>query len=230
MPVRIRLQRFGKKGRPFYLIVVADGRAPRDGKSIEKIGSYDPLTQPATIHLNIDKAVQWLQNGAQPSDTAKAILSYKGAMYKLHLYKGVKKGALTEEQAEAKFNAWYEEKQERILNKIKEKELAKKEAKKKVLDQEKEVNEARIQKQNEKLAKLAKEAEEKASAESSEAPEDDADNTAEKAADVAPAENTETQETQETAKAATEDNAEEKNDDAEKSEQAEEKSEADKKE
>jgi len=155
MPARIRLQRFGKKGRPFYHIVVADGRAPRDGKCIEKIGTYNPLTQPATIDLCVDKAVKWLENGAQPSDTAKAILSYKGAMYKYHLLKGVKKGAFTAEIAEAKYNKWLEEKTERIAQKTKEKELAKKEAKKKAFAYEKEVNEKREQEQAAKLAKLA---------------------------------------------------------------------------
>lgn len=100
MPAKIRLQRFGKKGRPFYHIVIADGRAPRDGRSIENLGTYDPLTNPATIELNFERALHWIQVGAQPTDTVRSILSYKGVLYKNHLAKGVLKGALTEEHAE----------------------------------------------------------------------------------------------------------------------------------
>jgi len=114
MPARIRLQRHGKKGRPFYHIVIADGRAPRDGRFIEKIGTYNPITNPAEIVLDFDKALNWLQKGAQPSDTARAILSYKGVMHKLHLIKGVSKGALTEEQAEVKYQTWMKEKEDKI--------------------------------------------------------------------------------------------------------------------
>ena len=106
MPVRIRLQRHGKKGKPFFWIVAADARSKRDGKFLEKIGTYNPNTNPATIDLNIDSAVQWLHNGAQPTDTAKAILSYKGALLKHHLDGGVRKGALTQEQADAKLATW----------------------------------------------------------------------------------------------------------------------------
>merc|ERR1712137_748348 len=104
----------GKKGKPFYWIVAADSRAKRDGRYLEKLGAYNPNTNPATIDLDVDGAVKWLQNGAQPTDTAKAILSYKGAMLKNHLAGGVRKGALTEEQAEAKFTAWLEEKEAKI--------------------------------------------------------------------------------------------------------------------
>ncbi|MBL4662805.1 MAG: 30S ribosomal protein S16 [Flavobacteriaceae bacterium] len=110
MPVKIRLQRHGKKGKPFYWIVAADSRSKRDGKYLEKLGTYNPNVNPAEINLNIDETVQWLQNGAQPTDTARAILSYKGVMLKKHLAEGVRKGAFTEEQAEEKFNAWVEEK------------------------------------------------------------------------------------------------------------------------
>ena len=110
MSVKIRLQRHGKKGKPFYWIVAADARAKRDGKYLEKIGTYNPNVNPAIIDLNVDKAVQWLQNGAQPTDTAKNILSYKGAMLKNHLVGGIRKGALTQEQADAKFAAWLEAK------------------------------------------------------------------------------------------------------------------------
>ena len=108
MPVKIRLQRHGKKGKPFYWIVAADARAKRDGKYLEKLGTYNPNTNPAQINLDVDGSVQWLQNGAQPTDTARAILSYKGVMMKNHLAGGVRKGALTQEQADAKFNAWLE--------------------------------------------------------------------------------------------------------------------------
>jgi len=106
MSVKIRLQRHGRSKSPFYHVVVADSRAPRDGKFIEKIGSYLPQTQPATIELDVDRAAYWLQNGAQPTDTCRAILSYRGALMKNHLQKGVAKGALTQEQADAKFEAW----------------------------------------------------------------------------------------------------------------------------
>lgn len=110
MATKIRLARHGKKGYPVYHIVVADERSPRDGKFIEKLGIYNPNTNPATIELNIDSAVKWISTGAQPTDTARAILSYKGVMYKHHLAGGIKKGALTAEQAEAKFEKWASEK------------------------------------------------------------------------------------------------------------------------
>jgi small subunit ribosomal protein S16 len=114
MPVRIRLQRHGKKGKPFYWIVAADSRAKRDGKFLDKLGTYNPNTNPATIDLNLDGAVQWLHNGAQPTDTARAILSYKGALLKHHLDGGVRKGALTQEQADAKLTAWLEQKESAV--------------------------------------------------------------------------------------------------------------------
>jgi small subunit ribosomal protein S16 len=110
MPVKIRLQRHGKKGKPFYWVVAADARSKRDGKYLEKIGTYNPNTNPATIDLNIDSAVKWLHNGAQPTDTARAILSYKGALLKHHLDGGIRKGALTQEQADAKLATWLDEK------------------------------------------------------------------------------------------------------------------------
>ena len=143
MPVRIRLQRHGKKGKPYYWVVAADARSKRDGKFLEKLGSYNPNTNPATIELNIDNSVQWLVNGAQPSDTARKILSYKGVLYKHHLLGGVRKGALTEEQAEAKFNAWVEEKAKAIANKEAGLDKEKAEARAKALEAEKEVNEKR---------------------------------------------------------------------------------------
>ncbi len=110
MATKIRLQRFGKKGKPFFHVVVADSRAPRDGKFIERLGSYNPNTNPATIEINFDKTLDWINKGAEPTDTARAILSYKGVMYKKHLQGGVKKGALTEEQADEKFAQWLDAK------------------------------------------------------------------------------------------------------------------------
>jgi small subunit ribosomal protein S16 len=117
MATKIRLQRFGKKGKPFYHVVVADARAPRDGKFIERLGSYNPNTNPATIELDLNSAVQWLHNGAQPTDTARAILSYKGALLKHHLDGGIRKGALTQEQADAKLAAWLEAKAGKVDSK-----------------------------------------------------------------------------------------------------------------
>lgn len=113
----IRLSRHGKKHSAFYHIVIADGRAPRDGRFIEKIGTYNPVANPAEINLNFDKALDWLQKGAQPTDTAKSILSLKGVIYKHHLLKGVKKGAFTEIEAEAKFQNWLSEKEAKIAAK-----------------------------------------------------------------------------------------------------------------
>ena len=110
MSVKIRLQRHGKKGKPFYWVVAADARSKRDGKYLEKIGTYNPNTNPATVDLNLDAAVKWLHNGAQPTDTARAILSYKGALLKHHLDGGIRKGAITQEQADAKLAAWLESK------------------------------------------------------------------------------------------------------------------------
>ena len=140
MSVKIRLQRHGKKGKPFYWIVAADARSKRDGKLLEKLGTYNPNTNPATIKLDVDGAVKWLQNGAQPTDTARAILSYKGVMLKKHLAGGVKKGALTEEQAEEKFNAWLEEKNNKVILKSEGLAKAKADARAKALEIEKEVN------------------------------------------------------------------------------------------
>ena len=118
MPVKIRLQRHGKKSYAFYHIVIADGRAPRDGKFIEKLGTYNPNTNPASIELDTQKALEWLKNGAQPSDTTRAILSYKGVLMQLHLDKGVAKGAMTQEQADAKFQKWMDEKNAKVDGKI----------------------------------------------------------------------------------------------------------------
>ncbi len=117
MATKIRLQRHGKKGKPFYHIVVADARAPRDGRFIERLGSYNPNTNPATIEINFDKTLDWVNTGAEPTDTCRAILAYKGVMYKKHLQGGVQKGALTTEQADEKFAAWTEQKENKISGK-----------------------------------------------------------------------------------------------------------------
>ncbi len=160
MPVRIRLQRHGKKGKPFYWIVAADSRAKRDGKFLEKIGTYNPNTNPATIDLNVDQAVTWLFNGAQPTDTARAILSYKGALLKHHLEGGVRKGALTPEQAEAKFTAWLDEKAGKVDAKKDGLAKSKADAKAEALKAEKAANEKRAAAQAEaaKVEEVAEEA------------------------------------------------------------------------
>ena len=137
MATRIRLARHGRKKRAFYHIVVADTRSPRDGKFIEKLGTYNPNTNPATININFDSAVTWLIKGAQPSDTARAILSYKGVMMKKHLLAGVAKGAFSEEEAEKRFASWMESKEAQVSDK---KESLKKialDAEKAALDAEK---------------------------------------------------------------------------------------------
>ena len=117
MATKIRLQRHGKKGKPFYHIVAADSRAPRDGRFIEKLGTYNPNVNPAVIEINFDKTLGWIQKGAEMTDTAKAILSYKGVIYKNHLIKGIAKGALTEAQVEEKFAKWLEEKEGKVTTK-----------------------------------------------------------------------------------------------------------------
>ncbi|WP_442846839.1 30S ribosomal protein S16 [Leeuwenhoekiella sp. H156] len=144
MPVKIRLQRHGKKGKPFYWVVAADTRAKRDGKFLEKLGTYNPNTNPATIDLDVDSSVKWLQNGAQPTETAKRLLSYTGVLLKNHLAGGVRKGALTEEQAEEKFNAWVEEKASKIDAKKENLSKEQQKARKEALAAEKAANEARI--------------------------------------------------------------------------------------
>lgn len=144
MSVKIRLQRHGKKGKPFYHIVVADARAKRDGRFIEKLGTYDPVSNPAVIELNVDAAVKWLNDGAQPTDTAKAILSYKGALYKKHLQGGVAKGAFDQAEAEKRFAAWLEGKAKQISDKKDGLSTAKSQVAKEKLDNETKVNEARI--------------------------------------------------------------------------------------
>ncbi|NOX45724.1 MAG: 30S ribosomal protein S16 [Chlorobi bacterium] len=175
MPTKIRLQRKGKKGQPFYHIVIADGRAPRDGKYIERIGSYNPITKPAEINIQFDRALHWLQTGAQPTDTVRAILSYKGILYKNHLDKGVKKGALTQEQADAKFDSWLKDKEAKVEGEVKNIEIAIREDKKKRLDAEKKINEERAK---ELAAKKASELKLEAG--------DDEENAEEVAEDTAP--------------------------------------------
>lgn len=114
MPTRIRLQRKGKKGRPFYHLVVADQRSPRDGKYIERIGAYDPNRNPALVEVDREKALDWMQKGAQPSDTARAILSYTGVVYRNHLQNGVKKGAFDQAEADRRFDGWLKEKEAKV--------------------------------------------------------------------------------------------------------------------
>ena len=143
MATRIRLQRHGRKGKPVYNIVVADQRAPRDGKFIEKLGIYNPNTNPATINLNFDSTVEWMMKGAQPSDTAKSILSYKGILMKKHLLEGVRKGAFNEEEAEKRFSTWMETKNQQVADKSASVLKANETVKKTALDAEKVKNEAR---------------------------------------------------------------------------------------
>lgn len=146
MPAKIRLQRHGKKGSAYYHIVIADGRAPRDGKFIEKIGTYNPTTNPATITIDTDKALTWLQNGAQPTDTCRTILSFKGVMYRRHLQGGIAKGALTQAQADAKFEKWLADKEAKVSGKLSTLESAKKEAYTKRMKAEVSVKEAKAAK------------------------------------------------------------------------------------
>lgn len=166
MATKIRLQRHGRKGYAFYHIVIADSRAPRDGKFIERVGSYNPNTNPATINLDFERALYWLQVGAQPTDTVRNILSAQGVLLKKHLLGGVKKGAFSLEEAEKRFNAWLTQKQsavEAVKAKVKDAKAA--DAKKR-LEAEKEVNkniaEAVAKKKAEKAAAEAAAAAEKA--------------------------------------------------------------------
>lgn len=114
MPAIIRLARHGKKGQAFYHIVVADSRYPRDGRFIEKIGTYNPRTNPVSVELKFEQALSWIQQGAKPSDTVRTLFSERGVLIKAHLLKGVKKGVLTQEQAEAKFSKWVSEKEAKV--------------------------------------------------------------------------------------------------------------------
>jgi len=158
MPAKIRLARHGKKSRPYYFIVVADSRAPRDGKFIERIGSYNPVTNPATIEIDFNKALSWLQKGALPTDTVRSLLLQRGVLYKNHLLKGVKKGALTEEQAEQKFQEWSAASEQKLKNSISKMEADKRESSTSRLAAETKVKEARAEALAKKLAKEAAEA------------------------------------------------------------------------
>jgi small subunit ribosomal protein S16 len=160
MSVKIRLQRHGRKKSAFFHIVVADSRAPRNGRFIEKLGIYNPNTNPATIDLNFDSTLNWVQNGAVPSDTCRAILSYKGVMMKHHLLNGVKKGAHTEEQVEEKFQAWLTDKENRVEAKTSGLSDAKAAKRKADLEREAKISEERAVKIAEKNTPPADEVEE----------------------------------------------------------------------
>jgi small subunit ribosomal protein S16 len=188
MATRIRLQRHGRKGYAFYQVVVADSRAPRDGKFIERIGSYNPNTNPATIDLNFERALHWLQVGALPTDTARMILSREGVCMKKHLLEGVKKGAFDEATAETKFQEWLTKKKISLQDvKNKEREAAKATAKTR-LDAEKEVNKAKASALSKKKADIAISAAQKVAAEAAEAAAADAAEAAEISAEVPAAE------------------------------------------
>jgi len=155
MAVKIRLARKGRKKKAFFHIVVADSRSPRDGRYIEKIGFYNPLTNPATIEIDFDKALGWLHNGAIPTDTCRAILSYKGVMLKKHLLEGVKKGAFDVAEADRRFDEWIKQQEARIDNKKSGLEKSSEEAVRKQLAEEKRINEARSAQLAKKQARLA---------------------------------------------------------------------------
>jgi small subunit ribosomal protein S16 len=185
MPVKIRLQRHGKKGKPFFWIVAADSRAKRDGRFLEKLGTYNPNTNPATIDINVDNSVQWLQNGAQPTDTARAILSYKGVLLKKHLLEGLKKGALTQDQVEEKFAAWVAEKEQAVANKKNKLADDKAKAKAEALKAEEAVNNARIAAAEEATAEANAEEVAEETAEATEVAEEATVETAEETTEVA---------------------------------------------
>lgn len=187
MPAKIRLQRHGRKRYAFYHIVVADSRAPRDGRFIERIGSYNPNTNPATIDLDFDKALDWLTKGAQPTDTVRAILSYKGVLYKKHLLGGVAKGAFDEAEAERRFEAWLADKEAKIQ--AKKDRLSKDEetVKAKLLEAEAKVNADRVEAIAKRNAELAAEAEAANAPEEEEAPAEEAEATEETPAAETPA-------------------------------------------
>ena len=168
MPVKIRLQRHGKKGKPFYWIVAADARSKRDGRYLEKLGTYNPNTNPATVEVKLDNAVNWLEKGAQPTDTARNLLSYRGVMLKYHLKGGIRKGALSQEEADKKFAAWLEEKEAKIQAKKDGLSQSESELKAKRLADEKAVSDKRLA---DAAAAEAEAAAEDAAAESTEAEE-----------------------------------------------------------
>jgi small subunit ribosomal protein S16 len=168
MPVKIRLQRHGKKGKPFYWIVAADARSKRDGRYLEKLGTYNPNTNPASVEVKLDNAVNWLEKGAQPTDTARTLLSYRGVMLKHHLNGGIRKGALSQEEADKKFAAWLEEKEAKIQAKKEGLSQSESELKVKRLADEKAVSDKRLA---DAAAAEAEAAAEEAAAESTEAEE-----------------------------------------------------------
>jgi small subunit ribosomal protein S16 len=186
MSVKIRLQRHGKKGKPFYWVVAADARSKRDGRYLEKIGTYNPNTNPATLKIDVDSAVSWLQNGAQPTDTARNLLSEVGAMLKNHLVNGVKKGALKEEDVETKFEEWLADKASRNTAYVEKLSKAKADEKAKTLAAEKEVSEKRKADAEAAIAEQEAAAEEAAAEEA--APEAAAEEAASEAAPEAAAE------------------------------------------
>ena len=136
MAVKLRLQRHGRGKRPFYHIVAADSRKPRDGAYIERIGDYNPLSKPASINVNVDRAVDWLVKGAEVTDTVKAIFKYKGILYKKHLLRGVAKGSFTAEVAETKYQEWLDAHKNKVLDHEKKHHKDKGEIKAKLLEQE----------------------------------------------------------------------------------------------
>ncbi|MBT6214933.1 MAG: 30S ribosomal protein S16, partial [Cryomorphaceae bacterium] len=188
MAVKIRLQRHGKKGKPFYWIVAADARSKRDGKYLEKIGTYDPNQKPASIDLDFDSALSWLDKGAQPTNTAKAILSYTGVLMKKHLNGGVKKGAFTEEEAKKKFDKWMKEKSAKVEKKIEDVKTALESNKKEARLKEEEYRKKKLE--DAKAKDEAKAAEEAPAEEApaDEAPAEEAPADEAKAAEEAPAE------------------------------------------
>ncbi len=174
MAVKIRLARKGRKKLAYYHIVVADSKSPRDGRYIERIGTYNPVTDPATIELDFNKTLGWLQNGAQPTDTCRAILSYKGVLIKKHLLEGVKKGAFDEAEAERRFNEWMKQQEEKIDSKKSKLEKAVDEGKVKRVEAEKKINDKRAEDLIKKNAQLAAKAAEAESPVAEETPAEDA--------------------------------------------------------
>jgi len=190
MSVKIRLARRGRKKQALYDVVVADSRAPRDGRFIEKIGTYNPNTDPASIDINSDKAFDWVMKGAQPTDTVRAMLSYRGVMFRKHLQIGVNKGAITQEEADKKLEAWLANKDSQIQGKVDKLSKAKEELRKAALEAEKKVNDARA----EELKKRAQEAEAVLVEEIKEGGAESDEDVAEDAAEVEEAQATETKE------------------------------------
>ena len=225
MPLKLRLQRHGKKGKPFYWLVAADSRAKRDGRYLEKLGTYNPNTNPATVNIDIDRAVNWMEKGAQPTDTARNLLSYKGVMLKYHLNGGVRKGALTQEAADQKLAEWLKEKEAKIQAKKEGLTKSEAEAAAKRLAAEKEASEKRLAAAAAEEAEAVAEQEpaaEEAPAETEAAPEEvkeEATATTEEVKEETPAEEASAEEEAPAAEAAAEDTpAEEGKTDAEEKE------------